>query len=281
MNIATDFLPETGISQIVPTTLGRLNVEVRGRGNRIIVLWPSIFADHHIYDALTDVLGASYRMLLIDGPGHGASAGTTKEFTMKACGKGILDVLDHFQITRAIIGGTSWGGLAAAEAAFTAPKRVEALVLMNTPMEISGSRPGLSARMIASGARWATRKPVFQNGVARSFFSAATLQANPDYLRDFHTMLTAANPKTLATAVRSVILRGAPLKPRMKNLPMPVLVIAGKHDEMYPIEVQAEAALLAPHGVFEAVDGKHISAVESPHAVAAILDRFAKTEVVQ
>ena len=74
-------------------------------------------------------------------------------------------------LRRAVVGGVSWGGLTAAEVAMSAPGRVEALVLMNTPMDIDGDRPSFGDRMIAFGARWMAGLKIFRDGVARSFFA--------------------------------------------------------------------------------------------------------------
>ncbi len=281
MNAMTKIESEGSVSHAVKTGLGRLNVQDIGAGAETVVLWPSIFTDHHIYDGIVARLGASYRFLLIDGPAHGQSEGGVTEFTMEACANAMAQVMDHFGLESAIIGGTSWGGITAAHLALAAPERAKALVLMNTPMEIDSARPGLKARFIASGARWILSSNVFRDGVAKSFFSPEVLNANPDYAQVFHAMLKKADPSRLATTIRSVILRGTPLKGRMSDLTVPTLVIAGKEDEMYPIAVQAEAALLAPIGHFEAVGGKHISVVERPDEVSAILGDFIACEVTQ
>lgn len=265
----------------VPTALGRLNVVETGQGSETIILWPSIFTDHHIYDDLVDILGNSYRFLLIDGPAHGQSEGRTEEFTMEDCAKAMCDVMDHFDLDTAIVGGTSWGGMTAAHMALMYPARLTALVLMNTPMQIDGARPILKARFIASGARWALKTATFRNGVAKSFFSDNVLAANPTYATAFHTMLKTAKPALLATAIRSVILRGTPLMERMAELTVPALVIAGKEDAMYPIAVQAEATLRVPKGHFAPVDGKHISVIEQPARVAEVISNFIVAETVQ
>ncbi|WP_363323261.1 alpha/beta hydrolase [uncultured Tateyamaria sp.] len=281
MNAITEFTKTAPVSHLVPTSLARLHVVETGQGPETLVLWPSIFTDHHIYDDLVARLSTSYRFLLIDGPAHGQSEGGTDAFTMEDCAKAMSEVMDHFNLDRAIVGGTSWGGITAAHLALMSPARVKALVLMNTPMQIDAKRPGLKARFIAGGARWALKTASFRNGVAESFFSATVLAANTAYARAFHDMLKAANPAPLATAVRSVILRGAPLLDRMSELTVPTLVIAGKEDRMYPIAVQAKAALLAPQGRFEAVGGKHISAVERPDRVADIIKKFIGLEAAQ
>lgn len=281
MNAMTQFEKAAAISHSVMTDLGRLHVVETGAGLETIVFWPSIFTDQRIYDGIVARLGVDYRFLLIDGPAHGQSEGGKTEFTMESCADAMVQVMDHFGLEGAIIGGTSWGGITAAHLALAAPDRAKALVLMNTPMQIDAAHPGLKARFIAGGARWMLGSGAFRNGVAKSFFSPEVLAANPVYSEAFHAMLKTADPSRLATAIRSVILRGAPLKDRMTELTVPTLVIAGKEDDMYPISVQAEAALLAPKGRFEAVGGKHVSVVERPDEVSAILRDFIVQEVAQ
>ena len=145
---------------------------------------------------------------------------------------------------------------------------------MNTPMLIGASRPSFSSRAIAFGARWMLGMGMFRNGVARSFFQSSSLQANPDYGVAFHTMLKTAKAPILAAAIRSVLLRGEPLKPRMASLSMPTLIIAGEQDAMYPLSVQADAARLAPKAHFEVVPGKHISAIDAPEHVSEHMLKF-------
>ncbi|MEM8750391.1 MAG: alpha/beta hydrolase [Pseudomonadota bacterium] len=277
----TEFSAATPVSHTVPTCLGRLHVVETGQGLETIVLWPSIFTDHHIYDGLVAILDTSHRFLLIDGPAHGQSDGTTDEFTMEDCAEAMTEVMDYFELDKTVVGGTSWGGITAAHVALMSSTRVKALVLMNTPMQIDSKRPGLKARFIASGARWALKTRTFRNGVAESFFSDGVLAANTAYAHAFHDMLKAANPAKLATAVRSVILSGFPLIDRMAELTVPTLVIAGREDAMYPIAIQAKAALLAPNGHFAPVDGKHISVIEQPARVAETISKFITLENTQ
>lgn len=268
-------------THMVETSLGMLHVLELGAGRETLVLWPSIFTDHHIYKRLVTQLGASYRFLLIDGPAHGQSEGGETEFTMDACAEAMARVMDQFGLASAVVGGTSWGGITAAHLALASPDRVKALILMNTPMQIDGARPGLKARFISTGARWMLKSGMFRNGVAKSFFTQEVLEHNETYAQEFHAMLKGADPSRLATAIRSVILRGSPLLPRMQDINAATLVVAGKADEMYPIAVQAEAALRAPNGHFAPVSGKHISVVEQPDQVATVIGAFIANEVTR
>ena len=95
---------------MIKTNLGALNVVEAGNlQGEPLVLWPSIFTDHHIYDGLVKQLGASYRFLLINGPGHGGSEGPKTEFTMADCADAMASILDAYGLDSALIGGTSWG----------------------------------------------------------------------------------------------------------------------------------------------------------------------------
>jgi pimeloyl-ACP methyl ester carboxylesterase len=260
--------------RLVPTPLGDLAVRVAGYGPANLVLWPSIFTDGHIYDGLVSRMAAEATFFLVDGPGHGLSPGLAREFTMAEAASACLAVMDSFSLARAVVGGVSWGGLVAAEVSLTAPGRVEGLVLMNTPMDISGAHRKFRDQMISFGARWMGRRKMFRDGVAGSFFDPGTLASNPSYRQAFHDMLADSDPVRLSAAVRSVILGGDPLRARLGRISVPTLLIAGKEDALYPLEGQASAALLLQDGRFEPVAGRHISPVEAPDEVAASLRAF-------
>ncbi len=262
------------LARMIPTVLGPLGVTERGTGPRTIVLWPSIFTDHRIHLPLVHRLGPRHRLLLIDGPAHGQSPGPGGEFSLADCAAAMADVLDAYGLDRAIVGGTSWGGLTGAEFALAAPDRAEALLLLNTPFHLGDPRPSLTARLIATGARWGLGTRTFRDGVARSFFTPEALAGDPTYARAFHDMLRTAVPGPFAAAIRSVLLRSTPLASRADRIRVRTLVIAGEHDPMYPAEAQRAAAARIRGARFALVPGRHISAVDSPDAVARTIADF-------
>ncbi|MEM1288310.1 MAG: alpha/beta fold hydrolase [Pseudomonadota bacterium] len=258
----------------IDTCLGPLAVWSTGLdtstspSTRALVLWPSIFTDHHIYAGLLDRLSSSVPIVLIDGPGHGRSPGFQTEFSMQDCARAMLKVLDHLSLSKAYIGGTSWGGIVGAHAAALAPKRAHGVVLMNTPLFLDQRKPSLGSRAISMGARWMLSSGVFRNGVAKNFFSPATLKARGDYLVRFHQMLRDAEPITLAAAVRSVLLRSTPLADLLPQLAVPSLFIAGRDDVMYPVVDLERVAGSMKKAKVAVVPGKHISSVDAPDEVA-------------
>jgi len=104
----------------IPTNLGRLAVYDTGIPSRtdasseVLVLWPSLLADHRIYNAQVAALRERYRLILIDGPGHGASGASTGSFSMAHCADAVVQVLEVLEIVQPVVCiGTSWGGLVA------------------------------------------------------------------------------------------------------------------------------------------------------------------------
>ncbi|MFZ9627679.1 MAG: alpha/beta fold hydrolase, partial [Burkholderiaceae bacterium] len=113
--LALSLRPPAGI----PTGIGRLAVRdtgTAGSSGEVIVLWPSILADHRIYRAPIEAWRGRHRLVVIDGPGHGGSGPAPGPFTMAQCGQALGEVLDALGITQPVVViGTSWGGLVAGE----------------------------------------------------------------------------------------------------------------------------------------------------------------------
>lgn len=95
-----------------------------------VMFWPSLFCDSTMYDGLVAQLQCdpNTSLILVDGPGHGASPNQVGKFTMEECGLASKEILDHFKEKSCHYIGTSWGGLAAAWLAVSEPERVKSLV---------------------------------------------------------------------------------------------------------------------------------------------------------
>ena len=274
-SIPTGLLPA---ARLVSTTVGSLAVRDTGPvpcAGEVIVLWSSILTDHRIYRAQIEAWRGCHRLVAVDGPGHGDSGPSPGPFTMRQCGQALVEVLNALGITQpVVVVGTSWGGLVAGEFALAHPYRARALVMLNTPVHTAPGGPGYGDRFIVWGARWIHGTPAYRNGVARAFFLPATRERRGPVLDDFHRHLRDADGAALALAVRSVLLEREPLAPRMSGIGTPTLVVAGRHDAMYPAESLRSAAATLPRGRFEVLDTAHISVVDAPQQTTALLDTF-------
>jgi 3-oxoadipate enol-lactonase len=271
---------------MVSTSLGKLAVWDTGiqKGAQSseppIVLWPSIFSDHVIFSSLIDHWRERRRVILIDGPGHGASEGPKeKTYSMQACAVAVKEILYSKSIQNVVIGGTSWGGLVGGEFAILYPQQTRAVIMMNTPFFMSPEGASMGEKFITWGSGSILGTQLFTNGVARSFFLPATRDAGGEVMAHFHTSLHRSDPQALSTAIRSVLIERTALADRLPQIKAPTLVIAGLQDDMYPLEMQREAVKKLQLGQFEVVDSKHISVVDKPLEVARLIDSFLETRL--
>lgn len=262
----------------ISTRVGALAVRdtgPAGHHGRTLVLWPSILADYRIYRQPIEAWRGRHRLIAIDGPGHGGSGPSTGPFSMGDCGLALGEVLDALTLSEpVVVVGTSWGGLVAGEFALAHPGRTLAVVMLNTPVSSAAEGPSLSDRFVVWGARWIHSTPMYRSGVAKAFFLPASLRRGGRVLEDFHQHLREVDGRALSQAVRSVLIEREPLAPRMHGIAAPTLFVAGRHDAMYPVEPLRRAVQALPHGRFEVVDTAHISVVDDPVNVTALIDDF-------
>ena len=91
---------------------------------------------------------------------------------------------------------------------------------------------------------------------------------------DFHEHLRHADGAGLSQAVRSVLIDREPLAHRMSGIKAPTLFVAGRRDAMYHVDALKRAAEALPNGHFEVLDTAHISVVDDPLGVTALIDDF-------
>lgn len=247
---------------------------------KTIVLWPSILADYRIYRHPIEAWRGRHRIVAIDGPGHGESGCSPGAISMHDCGQALGEVLDELTIREpVVVVGTSWGGLVAGEFALAQPRRTLAVVMLNTPVIKAPDGPSLSDRFVVWGARWIHATAAYRNGVAKAFFLPATIERGGVVQEDFHHHLRRANGAALSQAVRSVLIDREPLAHRMNGIKAPTLFVAGRQDAMYPVDALQRAAEALPNGHFEALDTAHISVVDDPMSVTALMADFLQRHI--
>jgi 3-oxoadipate enol-lactonase len=255
--------------QIFETEVGPLAVEQRGRdvaNHPPLILWPSLFSDHHLYDRLVPLLEPDHRLVLFDPPGHGQSGVAVQQLTLAATARASLEVLQYLGIDRFRWVGSSWGGMIGVHAALQSPNRFLHLACLNTPFDLK-PHVDFGTRFIVSGSKWIGQTRLFANGVARSFFRPETLAENPEFADRHRGVFLNGDRQLLHRVARHVLIDRENLSPLLPGLATPTLVIAARQD-MYPVaELQAAAALI-PDARFQVIENsRHISAADAPDAV--------------
>ncbi|HEX4025060.1 MAG TPA: 3-oxoadipate enol-lactonase [Steroidobacteraceae bacterium] len=238
----------------------------------VLLLLNSIGADMSLWDRAAPHLLGQFRLLRMDTRGHGASDAPAGDYRLEQLARDALAVMDAAQVERAVVCGTSLGGMIALSLALQAPARVSALICACT-----------SAQMNVQA--WARRvEAVRAEGMAgvvdivmQRFFADAFREAHPEVCASVRTGLMAMSADGYAGCAAAV--RDMDLIGRIGAIKLPTLVISGQRDISTPFAGHGERILAAIADVRHVcLNAAHLACVEVPAAFAAALRGFV-TEV--
>lgn len=246
-----------------------LHYRLSGVGDRVpVVFINSLGTDARIWDAVIANLGGQYRIVQYDKRGHGLSDAPIGPYSIGDHVDDLLGLLDHLEISRAVLVGISVGGMIALELASRHPERVAGLIACDTGLKI-GTRESWNARIEA--LRDGGLEGVADALVAR-WFSPAFLSSQALAVRGYRTMLSRQPLEGYVATCAA--LREADLHESATSIRAPALVICGSQDQSTPPELSRELAakLGAP---LELIEGAgHLPCLEQPELMAKHIARF-------
>ena len=230
-------------------------------------------------------LGATHRVYAPDLPGSPDSARPTIDYSPAFFTRFVAKFLDALGIERVAFIGNSLGGLIALRLALSEPKRVMALILVDSaglgravnPAFTSVNVPGLGE---AAMPFWRTPIGAYQ----RAWGRATLLFARPgnvprEWLAEQRRL--AVSPGYLEahlTALRAQVDPGGQREVQLDRLylmKMPTLVVWGGRDRVFPESQAREAAARLQEGSLAIIpDCGHMPHVECPDRFLAALDAF-------
>lgn len=110
----------------------RIAYDVYGEGDRVIVLVHGLLMNRRMYERLGPELAArGNRVVAVDLLGHGRSdrPDDMRLYSMPALGEQIAALLDHLELDRPVVGGTSLGANTALEFAHSHPGKARGLLI--------------------------------------------------------------------------------------------------------------------------------------------------------
>jgi len=232
-------------------------------GAPVVVLGNSLGTTMEMWEPQVPALAERFRVVRYDTRGHGGSPVPDRELAIAELGADLLALLDHLDVARASLAGTSLGGMAALWAAAEAPERVDRLVLCCT-----------SARL-GPPAMWDERiRTVREHGTAALVESALerwfSPDADPAVVARFDAMLRAVPDAGYAACCAAI--RDMDQRDRLGRVTAPTLVIAGGDDPATPPE-HAEAIAAGIGGAQLAIiaGAHHLANVERADDVTALM----------
>ena len=261
-------------AELVATVVGDLAIEETGNpAGSWVLLWPSLWSTRQVFGEQVAALGATYRLLLLDPPGHGDSGRPPKRFSLEDLARATFQVLDHFDVDRTAIVGGAWGGMVGVQMAALEPTRISSLVTINSPLDAWRGFQRLEMwsllPLIKVGG-----PPAAAPFLIGSMLSKTTRKTRPDLVRPMRRDIRACDRTSLFRAARAAMIDRPSLLPLLPTLSLPVLVITGSED-FVPVERARAEADMIPGSQFAVIDDvAHLSAYEAPERVNALLIPF-------
>jgi len=262
-------------AQHLGTLLGRIQVHTAGSGPAM-VCWPSLLMTGNMWRAQAEHFGGSYRMVLIDPPGHGGSDALTRHFTLEECADSLVQILDQLAIPDCILVGNSWGGMMGGLFAALHPQRTRAAVLMNCTASAAGWYQKFEYSLLTGIVRRLRTIPdVLVQRAVTAFTGETTERTKPDVVHTIRSSVAGVDTRSVCWAIESVVTRRTDHLARLRTIQRPVLVVAGEEDRTFPVAETRAMADAITGSRFKVLPGVgHLAALEAPQAVNAAISDF-------
>ena len=252
--------------------LNDVHIHYRDEGPRdgpAVVFSNSLGTDLHLWDGLLPHLPEGLRIIRYDTRGHGLSDAPAPPYAMGALITDLERLLDHLEVSEAVVVGVSLGGMTAQGLAVKRLDLVRGMVLSNTGAKIgtpqmwddrmeSVREAGMEAQADATVSRW----------FARHF------RDTPEHIAWRHMFTRTPVDGYLGCCAA---ISGTDMMTPTSGLRLPTLAMAGDEDDSTPPDLVRETADLIP-GAETVVIRKagHLPFIEQPEAYGAALSTFLK-----
>jgi 3-oxoadipate enol-lactonase len=242
-----------------------LYYEVRGPADTErapIVLLHGLGSSSADWDSQIPAFAASFRVVMIDLPGHGRSRGR-RPLTIAAMAREVEHLLDHLRLPPSHVVGVSLGGCVALALALAAPARVRSLTLVNAFARLSPAGWRGATRMLwRVGLVLSAPMPTVATHVARGLFPKPTQ----------HALRAAAAARLGQTARRTYLagmraIGGFDVRDRLDRIACPTLVLAGDCDATVPLSAKERLRAGIPGArLLVVADSGHAMHYDQPEA---------------
>jgi len=266
----------------------RIHCTVRGRGPTLIALYggPGLdargFADLARIDEFVTLIIMHPRGSGLSGP-----APSDDDYMLAHYASDVEALCKYLRLRRPAVLGFSHGGMVAQQFAFTFPRSVSKLILAGASAHFGERRGGMAAAIEKFRGRpwfdasYAALEEDWTGDVVKN--GALWAEAVKFYFRDFD-----ARGEAYCQRIKGLPASSAPLecfnrrevptmdlRPRLKDIGVPTLVIGGRHDPVTPLPMSEEIARLIAGARLEVFEGSgHFAFVEEPEKFYRVIEEF-------
>ena len=282
--------------RLVPVLDTRLFVEERGEGFPVIVLHGGPGLDHHEFADYLDPLTDRYRLALVDQRSQGRSdLAAAHTWTIHNLSEDVVHVARALEYDRYAVLGHSFGGFVALQNAVDFPGAAAGTI-------VSGGVPSMKLLDGIDRALRTFGPEALRGQVTAAWERERTAESHDDVASLLHDQLPfhfadPLDPRIAEYEARAAGARYTPavlrafgegpsgaieVEDRLDGIAQPVLVIAGRHDRICPVEAAEVMAHLIPDAELAVMERSgHMPFVEQQdryvEAVRSFLDRRVAT----
>ena len=204
--------------------------------------------------SLIKQLARRYRVTMIDLPGHGLSDAYNEGFNFDAA----IELITERIPPTAILLGWSLGGLLAQKLAREYPQQISHLILLASTARFTCADDWPAAMPAATLNSFGVALLANQQATVQRFLALQVHGSNNEkqQLRALKQALT-ERPAAQTTALTSGlnILRDTDLRPELRHISQPALLLYGQHDRIVPASVGATMATQMPQARHLMING--------------------------
>lgn len=187
-----------------------------------------------LWNEQVGALSNSYRVITPDLRGHGDSDASAGAATMNRMAQDVATLLDHLEISRAVIGGLSMGGYVALAFYKQFPSRVRALVLADTRAQ-ADTEEGKQTRLQQAEKALAEGMAGIADSMLPKLLTPDTVSKRPEVVKRVRDMMLKTKPEGAAGALLGMAERDDQTS-LLSQVSCPTLILVGQEDQITPVK---------------------------------------------
>ena len=240
----------------------------------VLVLLHGFTESLEIWNAFSEELSKSFRIICVDLPGHGRTANFAAFHTMEFMAEIVHAVLSFCRIQQCVLLGHSMGGYVALAFANHYPELLKGLVLFHSQADADDEEARHNRDRTIEIVQ--KDRAGFINQFIPDLFAPANRQRLSREIEVLKNQAGSISRKGLVAALEGMKVRNG-WRDLLKSLTIPVLFIAGKQDARIPIDKVIEQIALPKHAEALILDDVgHMGYLEAPEITLGVIRDFCK-----
>ncbi|MBI3127970.1 MAG: alpha/beta fold hydrolase [Candidatus Tectomicrobia bacterium] len=250
----------------------RISFDEAGSGAPLLLLH-GFSLDRTMWDAQVEALARSYRLIVPDLRGLGATENPGVQISIEQMADDAAGLLMALDIPAAAVAGFSMGGYVLAQMAVRHPLKVRAAAFVCTRAGADNEEQQ-KARLANMRFIDDEGSEAFASKFVPMLFSSAYLASGAGGPGKHRRAIASQLPRNLC-ALLDAMRQREDMTPRLGEIRVPCAVVAGEKDQLVPVQAMRELHEGLADSAFDVIEGSgHMAPVEAPDRVSFALDQL-------